>query len=174
MPRLRANLVSVYIVRTPPEDPSREALRLLLLQRPDDYRFPGDWQGVHGHIEGQEAAWQAAVRETEEETGLSIRRWWRLLRLESFYNPENDSIYQIPAFLAEAQDDAEPRLSAEHQAFRWCSLEEAPSLFAWETQQASLAAIVASVDDWPQTGTGLMKMDIQALGRRRAATSEEA
>ena len=104
--------------------------------------------------------------------GVRIRRWWRLLRLESFYNPENDSIYQVPAFVGEVEPGAEPHISDEHQASRWCSLEEARSVFRWETQQASVDAIMASVEAWPQTGTGLMELDIEALQRQLQRRSE--
>ena len=96
MARVRANLISVYVVR-----PAGSGVELLLLQRPDDYRFPGDWQAVHGHIEEGEPAWRAAERELAEETGLDAARWWRLSPLESFYNPENDSVYLVPTFLVE-------------------------------------------------------------------------
>jgi dATP pyrophosphohydrolase len=170
MVRLRANLISAYLLR--PASSGGVPLELLLLQRPDDYRFPGDWQAVHGHIEAGEPAWTAALRETAEETGLPVRRWWRLLPLESFYNAENDSIYQVPAFVGEVEPGAEPRISDEHQASRWCNLEEARSMFRWQTQQSSVDAIMASVDGWPQTGTGLMELDIEALERQLPQRSD--
>ena len=63
MSDVKASLISVYLLREAPA-----GLEVLLLQRGPDHRFPGDWQGVHGHIEAGEAAWQAARR------GSSMRR----------------------------------------------------------------------------------------------------
>ena len=61
-------------------------------------------------------AWQAAARELCEETGLPALRWFRCLHLETFYNPENDTVYFVPVFVVETTPDAPCHLSAEHQA----------------------------------------------------------
>jgi len=158
MAQVRANLISVYVVR-----PAGSGVELLLLQRPDDYRFPGDWQAVHGHIEEDEPAWRAAERELAEETALDAERWWRLSPLESFYNPENDSVYLVPTFLVEVTAKAEPVLSREHQAARWCSLADARGRYRWQTQRASVDAIEVALKDWPQAADGLMQLDLDAL-----------
>ncbi|MYC00375.1 MAG: NUDIX domain-containing protein, partial [Chloroflexi bacterium] len=62
MPRLRSNIVAVYVVR-----PAEGGVELLMLQRPDGHRFAGAWQTVGGHIEEKrgETAWQAALRELD-------------------------------------------------------------------------------------------------------------
>lgn len=170
MAQVRANLISVYVVR-----PAGSGVELLLLQRPDDHRFPGDWQAVHGHIEEGEPAWRAAERELAEETGLDAARWWRLSPLESFYNPENDSVYLVPTFLVEVAAEAEPVLSREHQAARWCTLADARGRYRWQTQRASVDAIEVALKDWPQAGDGLMELDLAALraNRRPATASSE-
>lgn len=111
MPRLRSNIVAVYIARPVPD-----GVELLMLQRPDGHRFAGAWQTVGGHIEEKrgETAWQAALRELDEETGLEVERWFRIDRPETFYNPENDTIYLVPAFAALVATGAEPTISDEH------------------------------------------------------------
>ena len=152
MPRLRANLVAVYIVR--PCDSG--GIELLLLQRPPGHRFAGAWQTVGGHIEEQqgETAWQAAVRELDEETGLAVERWFRIDRPETFYNPENDTIYFVPAFAAVTTAGAEPQLSDEHQAWKWASPSQAAAAVEWQAMRDSLVLrrqrrwLIRSVRAW--------------------------
>lgn len=165
MPEIKSNLVSVYVVRD-----GQDGVEVLLLQRPQDHVFPGDWQAVHGHIEQGEAAWQTAARELREETSIEPLRWYRLLHIESFYNPGNDSLYLVPAFVAHAPPDAQCVVSDEHQAFQWCTLAEAHARFSWETQRQSIDALAGATAAWPQPGPGLMEMDIAALRRQAADT----
>ena len=106
MPRLQSNLISVYVVRRAPPG-AATPIELLMLQRPVDYAVPGDWQAVHGHIEPGEVAWRAALREQQEETGLPVLNWYRLAEIESFFNPVNDVIYLVPAFVAVVPRDAD-------------------------------------------------------------------
>ena len=110
MSDVKASLISVYLLREAPA-----GLEVLLLQRGDAHRFPGDWQGVHGHIEPGEAAWQAALRELDEETGIDPSDWFRLIRVASFYEPATDAVYLVPGFVALAAPGAVVRLSAEHR-----------------------------------------------------------
>ena len=158
MPRLKANLVSVYVVR-----PSPAGLDVLLLQRPAGHRFARDWQGVHGHIEPGETAWEAALRELREETGLVARRWFRLHRLESFYNPDNDSLYFVPVFIAEVDPQAECVTSEEHAACEWRPPAAARTRLSWETQRESLDALARAAVGWP--GSGVLELDLEALQR---------
>ncbi len=173
MPALKTNLISVYVLRE-----GSRGMELLLLQRGPRHQFPGDWQAVHGHLEAGEAAWQAAEREVREETGLRPALWFRLHHIESFYNPENDSLYFVPTFVAVVDADSECTLSDEHQACRWCTLTEARELFAWETQRQSVDALSAATRTWPQPGPGLMPLDLPKLRRHaderrdRAARAE--
>ena len=153
MPRLRSNLVAVYIAR-PCE---AGGIELLLLQRPPGHRFAGAWQVVGGHIEEKrgETAWEAALRELDEETGLSVERWFRLDRPETFYNPENDTIYFVPAFAALTAAGAEPRLSDEHQAWRWASPSEAAGAVDWQAMRDSLALVGEALADLARPGLGV-------------------
>lgn len=160
-PRLRSNLISVYLVR-----PAEAGLELLLLQRSRDHSFAGDWQSVHGHLEGDEPAWRGAMREVAEETSLPVERWWRLEQVESFYNPDNDTVYFVPAFAALVGAGAEPSLSAEHQAHRWEPLTTAAGRLRWQTQRRSVNAIADALADWPATRAGLILIDVAALERR--------
>jgi dATP pyrophosphohydrolase len=161
MARVKASLISAYLLRE-----SAAGMEVLLLQRGPGHRFPGDWQGVHGHIEAGEAAWQAALRETAEETGIEPAAWFRLIRVSSFYEPATDAVYLVPAFMALAPPGAVVRLSAEHQDAAWRPLPEARDRFRWATQRDDIDAIIAGTAAWPRTGPELERMDIAALRAR--------
>ena len=162
MPRLRSNLVAVYVVRA-----TERGVELLMLQRPANHRFADAWQTVGGHIEERrgETAWQAARRELREETGLTASRWWRIDRPETFYNPENDTIYFVPAFVALVAPEAEPTLSDEHQAWRWQTPETAAASVDWAAMRESLLLVGQALADLEQPGLGLSEFDPQALER---------
>ncbi len=160
MPRLRSNIIAIYIVR-----PARDGLELLMLQRPPSHRFAGAWQTVGGHIEEKqgETAWQAAMRELDEETGLEVERWFRIDRPETFYNPENDTIYIVPAFAALVAARAEPTISAEHQAWRWQSPTQAAETVDWAAMRDSILMVGEALADPGNPGLGVMEFDPRIL-----------
>ncbi len=164
MPRLKANLVSIYVLREALPD-AATPVELLMLQRPADYALPGDWQAVHGHIEPDEPAWRAALREQDEETGLPVLHWYRLGEVESFFYPANDTIYLVPAFVAVVPRDAPTVLSDEHQACAWRTLDQAITMFSWQTQRRTVDTLREATQDWPALGAALMPMDTEALQR---------
>lgn len=156
MPRLRSNIIAVYIVR-----PASDGIELLMLQRPEGHRFAGAWQTVGGHIEEQqgETAWQAALRELDEETGLDVERWFRIDRPETFYNPENDTIYLVPAFAALVAAGAEPTISNEHQAWRWQRPGEAAETVDWAAMRDSILMVGEAFADPERPGLGVTEFD---------------
>ena len=161
MPRLRSNIVAVYIVR-----PAPNGVELLMLQRPEGHRFAGAWQTVGGHIEEKqgETAWQAALRELHEETGLDVERWFRIDRPETFYNPENDTIYLVPAFAALVSAGSEPTISDEHRASRWQSPEAAAGTVDWAAMRDSILMVGAALADPDCPGLGVTEMYPNDLG----------
>ena len=162
MPRLRSRFVAVYVVRRA----AAGGLEFLLLQRPPEHRFAGDWQPVGGHIEEGETAWQAAAREVDEETALPIERWFRIDRPESFYNPENDTIYFVPAFVALTAPNAQPTLSNEHSASRWASPKEAAALTTWQNVRDSILFVAEALGDPGQPGLGVWEFSPTELAAR--------
>ena len=162
MPRIRSNIIAVYVVRPAPRG---GGIELLMLQRPDDHRFAGAWQTVGGHIEErrEETAWQAALRELDEETALPVDRWFRIDRPEMFYNPENDTIYLVPAFVALVAADARPTLSDEHQAYRWQSPQKAASSVDWAAMRDSILLVGEAFPDPEQPGLGVTEFDPERL-----------
>ena len=164
MPRLRSNIIAVYIVRPSGSDAEAD-IELLMLQRSKGHRFAGAWQTVGGHIEEKqgETAWQAAIRELDEETGLQVERWFRIDRPEPFYNPENDTIYFVPAFAALVARDAEPALSDEHQAWCWESPSAAAAMVDWAAMGDSLLLLGQALTDPANPGLGVTEFDPHAL-----------
>ena len=160
MPRLRSNLVAVYVVR-----PDTSGIELLMLQRPEGHRFALAWQTVGGHIEEKrgETAWQAALRELREETGLVVRRWFRIDRPESFYNPENDTIYFVPAFVALVAPGSEPTISDEHRSWRWQTPEQAAELVDWAAMRDSIRLVGEALADPERPRPGVSEFDPSAL-----------
>ena len=169
MSNVKASLVSVYLVREAPG-----GMEVLLLQRCADHTFPGDWQGVHGHIERDETAWQTALRELQEETGIDPVCWFRLVRAGNFYEPDTDTVYLVPSFAAVAPAGADFRLSDEHQAAEWRPLSEARDRFRWVTQRDDMDAIIAGTKHWPATGPELERMDLDRIRKRWAERGDRA
>jgi dATP pyrophosphohydrolase len=65
--KIRYDMIACHVVRPDETGASHEFLQLR--RRADDY-LGGTWQIVRGTCLPDEPAWQAALRELEEETGL--------------------------------------------------------------------------------------------------------
>ncbi len=109
----------------------------LMLQRSPGEIYEHVWQGVTGKIDGGETAWQAALRELKEETGLGAVKMWTVDHVNFFYEAHGDRLNGIPVFGVELAE-GEVTLSKEHQAFRWCNIDDAIELILWEQQQQGL------------------------------------
>jgi dATP pyrophosphohydrolase len=118
--------VDVYVLRR-----SGEAWELLTLRRAAGTRCTGAWEVVHGHLEEEERAPAAALRELREETGLEAGRLYNLSRVETFYRHTSDEVALIPVFVALVPPDSEPRLGPEHDAHRWRLLSLVADDLAW-------------------------------------------
>jgi dATP pyrophosphohydrolase len=126
----------------------------------------GFWQGVSGGVEWGELLADAARRELAEETGFAP------LRLEpvdcSYTFPMQDEWVEMyppgtsevieHVFLA-VVESSQPRLSSdEHDAWRWCTFEEALALLAWPENMVALQCcqqVVATLSAGHATQTGL-------------------
>jgi dATP pyrophosphohydrolase len=133
----------------------------LLLLRAPHLNLAGTWQAVHGMIEPDEKAYDAAWREAVEETGLTPERFFRSDFVESFYSDATDGVHLIPAFAAFVEGAPEPVLSEEHTAWEWCHLEEGARRLVWPSQKHALRIIAEATAGWPDVGVGLT--DVTAL-----------
>ena len=128
---LQAFIVSVMVIRG--SGPDTEVLMMRRKNPP-----AGTWAQVAGKIEAGETAWQAALREVGEETGLSPDALFASDAFEQFYEPDRDAITIAPVFVARVGRDAQVTLNAEHDDFRWLSLEDAIALVDFGGQRRIL------------------------------------
>ena len=107
------------------------AARFLLLETAGD----GHWSPPKGHLDEGETDLEAALRETREEAGLAPRALDEGFREEIHYQvitkrghrAEKTVVY----FLGEAAP-GDVRLSHEHTASRWATIEEARGMIPFE------------------------------------------
>ena len=116
-------------------------IEFLLLKRADDQQYPGLWQMVTGKIEGEEKAYQTALREIKEETGLLPVQLWVAPKINSFYEPKDEYICMLPVFAARVEGKTNVILSEEHTEYKWVGKDEAKKLLAWPGQRESVDII---------------------------------
>lgn len=92
--------------------------RFLLLHYP-----AGHWDFVKGHLESGETPMEAAIRELDEETGITdavfVDGFRRRIRYTYWYHGTL-RVKAVTFFLANTQTQ-KIHLSAEHQGYQWCS-----------------------------------------------------
>ncbi|MFH0816995.1 MAG: NUDIX domain-containing protein [Methanobacteriota archaeon] len=100
------------------------------------------WQMVSGKLELEEKAWQTALREIKEETGITPARLFSADCVEVFYEHNQNCVNVIPVFLAFASEDCEVILNPEeHSEYRWVPFNEAMELLHFDVQKKNLAHI---------------------------------
>ncbi len=135
--KIISNLIEAHIFREQNGD-----LEFLLLKRAPYQYYPNLWQMVSGKIKEKETAYKTALREIEEETGLTPEKFWIAPTVNSFYSPDGDYICLLPVFSAKVKFDSQVILSKEHTEFKWVNPEEAKNLLAWDGQRKSVDVIV--------------------------------
>jgi len=125
-----------------------EGLRFLLLRRAANNSYPGIWQPVAGKIKPGETAWQAGLRELEEETGFSPLSFFALDHVSTYYLHTSDEIIHVPAFLAEVRIQ-NPTISPEHDDFQWVTLDKAVARASWKPYKNALISIPELLDSSP-------------------------
>lgn len=138
--RATVRVVDVYPYRL-----GRKAAEFLLLRRAAGVPYAGQWRMVGGKIEPGEAAWEAALRELNEETGRDPVRAWTVPSVNAFYEWQIDRLNLIPAFAVELA--ADPVLDDEHEAFVWLPAEAAAARLRWPEQRRLLHLIDTLLPD---------------------------
>lgn len=113
----------------------------LMMKRAPNVRVPGAWQMVSGRIEEGEKAYETAIREMREETGLEALHFFQASFVNRFYLAAEDQIILTPVFAAEVAAVSKVQLSEEHTEFRWVGPEEARAMLAWPGQRESLDVV---------------------------------
>lgn len=134
--KIISNLIEAHIFRE-----KNGSLEFLLLKRAPYQYYPNIWQMVSGKIKDNEKAFETALREIKEETGLAPEKLWVAPNINSFYSPEEDYISIIPVFAAKVSDSSTIMISSEHIEYKWLSPDEAKNLLAWEGQRKSVDLI---------------------------------
>lgn len=116
----------------------KNKLKFLILKRSnEDAVYPGIWQIITGRIEPGEKAYETALREIKEETGLIPGRLFVLPHTTSFYSPEKDSVSLIPLFFCETNSQ-DVVLSKEHSKFNWLDAKKASKKLFFKSQKENV------------------------------------
>jgi dATP pyrophosphohydrolase len=138
--------VSCFVVRSTSSG-SHEFLQMLRVR---SKYMGGTWQLVTGGIDEGETAWQAALRELREETGLVPIEFYQVDVLNTFYLAKTDTISMSPMFCAIVPCDARITLNDEHTDFRWVPRSEIESRIMWPGERAALKELCCEIlDDGP-------------------------
>lgn len=133
--RMGARIVSCFVLK--PEGGETKVLIMKRVGEPLD----GEWHHVAGRLEEGETAWQAALRELEEEASLKPDRFYAAEICEQFYSHRADMIMVMPVFVAYVGEGAEVVLNEEHSQFKWMSLAEAKAVLPFPGQRRVLAQV---------------------------------
>lgn len=128
---IRSFSVSVVVLREVAEE-----AEVLLLRR--SATVMGEWVQITGTIEQEETAWQAALREMRDETGIIPLRLYAADICEQFYEPHRDAITVVPVFVAFVDYDVEIVLNPAHRDYKWLSLDWAEDMVAFGGQRRVL------------------------------------
>jgi dATP pyrophosphohydrolase len=110
------------------------------MKRASERIYAGIYHCVHGKILPGEMAWETALREMSEETGLSPVRFWVADFTSSFYEAAEDRMNLVPVFAAEVEKEL-VKIGQEHESYDWLSLEDAVEQVSWENHKRALRAI---------------------------------
>lgn len=107
------------------------------------------WDYPKGHLEEGESAWQAAVRELREETG--IRQVDRVGRFQkdmqyAFYSSKKGPIRKTVTYFAGRTRTADVVVSDEHTGFAWLPYEEAMQRLTYDNARTMLAAAHRAIE----------------------------
>jgi dATP pyrophosphohydrolase len=119
---------------------TENGIEFLLMKRSEKQIYPGLWQMVTGKIKGDEKAYQTALREIKEETGLVPVQLWVAPTVNSFYEPKEEYICLLPVFAARVENE-NVKISDEHIENKWVDKVTAQKLLAWEGQRKAVGII---------------------------------
>lgn len=130
------------VVLAPADDPRNDfdRWRVLTLKRGPNTRCTGAWEIVHGRIEAGERPEHAAVREVQEETGLTISRLYSVT-VNSFYLHQTGTVQLALVFAAIVETPASVILGTEHDAYAWHDMNSAADVLAWPREREALVHV---------------------------------
>jgi dihydroneopterin triphosphate diphosphatase len=118
---------------------SGDTARVLLMERKT---APiGAWCPVSGRIEPGEAAWQTALREIGEETGLTEGALYTTGITDSFYDPGANALELMPIFLFTIDREESITLDHSQSGYAWLDVDAALERLTFAGHRTALAAI---------------------------------
>jgi type II secretory ATPase GspE/PulE/Tfp pilus assembly ATPase PilB-like protein/8-oxo-dGTP pyrophosphatase MutT (NUDIX family) len=132
MTQIEVGTVDVIVIRA-----LTSGWQVLALQRAPGSRCPYAWELVHGHMDGGEEPVDAALRELREETGLDAAKLY-IVRALPFYVHKTNTVQMAIVFAAFVDEPADLRISDEHVAFEWLTVDEALARYGFPAERASL------------------------------------
>ncbi|UHS57217.1 NUDIX hydrolase [Agrobacterium vaccinii] len=133
---IHCSAVSVVIIRE-----TSNGHQVLLLRR--NHTLVGEWCQIAGGIEDGETAWQTALREVKEETGLVCQHLYSADICEQFYEADRNAISMLPVFVGFVDAAADVTINEEHSEFRWVSFTKALTMVPFPQQRRVLRHIEA-------------------------------
>ncbi|MEK3887738.1 NUDIX hydrolase [Bacillus sp. FSL K6-3431] len=98
--------------------------KVLLLKRATSV-LRGVWCYIGGCIEEGEKAWESALREIKEETGITKVLLYTSNKFDQIYSPKENYIYVAPVFVGYVEEQQDVKLNYEHRDHQWLSFDEA-------------------------------------------------
>ena len=125
---------SVEIFEKKPDDFTSELMatgcfvnsqgRILLLQQSLQKADAGAWGIPGGKVEPSETVLEGIVRELKEETSIVVEDPSLLHHFATLYVRKPSVDFAFCLFILQMSSDPEVVLSLEHEAYRWCLLDE--------------------------------------------------
>ena len=132
MDNVKVSVVDCHVVYWEADIP-----QFLTIKRSPQERYPLIWQCITGGISLNEKAYQAAIRELKEETGLYPDKMWTIDRVNNYYDPKYDRVFLIPIFGIEVKSK-DVKLSSEHVEHYWGSKDKVKDKMLWTQQKLGL------------------------------------
>ncbi|MEA2582239.1 MAG: dihydroneopterin triphosphate diphosphatase [Thermomicrobiales bacterium] len=130
MPRIAADIVDAYVFRR-----LNGRTQFLLLRRRADVSLAGTWQGIHGTIEVDESAVDAATRTVLTRTGIEVVDAYSADYVNQFYDHHTDTLILAPVFAFPAPPRSRVTIGEEYSDFAWCERDEATGRLVFAGQR---------------------------------------
>ena len=133
----RPDLVACWLFRLD----GRGRPEILLIRRSPGRIYAGIWQCVTGRLEADERIVEGALREVEEETGLTgtdIEAVFETDIVNWFHEDSVDAVWCEVVFAARVRAGATVALSIEHDDLRWLPPDEARALVVWRAYERAI------------------------------------
>ncbi|NIT55990.1 MAG: NUDIX domain-containing protein [Aliifodinibius sp.] len=123
-------LVDVY-----PYQKEQDEVEFLVFKRDADVQYAHQWRMIGGKVHPEETHYEAALRELNEESGLSPDLLWTIPSVNHFYDYKSDHTFLIPAFGAKINKEQNITLNHEHVCWKWISQDELDTYIQWPEQK---------------------------------------